>query len=124
MPTTNQLIRQSRKPVVVKTKAPALDACPQRRGVVLQVKVVSPKKPNSAKRKVARIKLTNKMEVTAYIPGEMHTIQEHAVVLIRGGRRPDLPGIRYTIIRGKLDASGVDKRRQGRSKYGAKKPKK
>lgn len=124
MPTSNQLIRKPRKAVVVKTKAPALDACPQRRGVVLQVKVVSPKKPNSAKRKVCRIKLTNKKEVTAYIPGEGHAIQEHAVVLIRGGRRPDLAGIRYTVVRGKLDATGVDKRRQGRSKYGAKRPKK
>lgn len=124
MPTTNQLVRQARLPVKDKTKAPALFACPQRRGVVLQVKVVSPKKPNSAKRKVARIRLTNKMEVTAYIPGEGHSIQEHAVVLIRGGRRPDLPGIRYTVVRGKLDVTGVDKRRQGRSKYGAKRPKK
>lgn len=124
MPTTNQLIRKPRKAVVVKTKAPALDACPQKRGVVLQVKVVSPKKPNSAKRKVVRLRLTNKKEVTAYIPGEGHSIQEHAVVLIRGGRRPDLAGIRYTVVRGKLDATGVDKRRQGRSKYGAKRPKK
>ena len=124
MPTSNQLVRKRRIPIVIKNKAPALNACPQRRGVVLQVKVVSPKKPNSAKRKVCRVRLTNGMEVTAYIPGEGHSIQEHAVVLIRGGRRPDLPGIRYTIVRGKLDASGVDKRRQGRSKYGAKQPKK
>ena len=124
MPTSNQLIRKPRIAIVVKTKAPALQACPQRRGVITQVKVVSPRKPNSAKRKVCRVRLTNQMEVTAYIPGEGHNLQEHSIVLIRGGKRPDLPGIRYTVVRGTLDASGVDKRRQGRSRYGAKKPKK
>lgn len=124
MPTIQQLIKSPRKKAEFKSKVPALGGCAQKSGYVLQIKVVSPKKPNSAKRKVARLRLRDGTEVTAYIPGEGHNIQEHAVVLIRGGRRPDLPGIRYTIIRGKLDASGVDKRRQSRSKYGAKRPKK
>ena len=123
MPTINQLIRKGRKIIKVKKKAPALQSCPQRRGVCLQVKTRTPKKPNSALRKIARVRLTNKMEVTAYIPGEGHNLQEHSIVTIRGGRVKDLPGVRYHIIRGMLDASGVDARRRGRSKYGAKKPK-
>ena len=123
MPTINQLIRKGRKVIKEKKKAPALQACPQRRGVCLQVKTRTPKKPNSALRKITRVRLTNKMEVTAYIPGEGHNLQEHSIVTIRGGRVKDLPGVRYHIIRGTLDASGVDARRQGRSKYGAKKPK-
>jgi len=123
MPTINQLIRKGRKTIKVKKKAPALQSCPQRRGVCLQVKTRTPKKPNSALRKIARVRLTNKMEVTAYIPGEGHNLQEHSIVTIRGGRVKDLPGVRYHIIRGMLDASGVDSRRRGRSKYGAKKPK-
>lgn len=123
MPTINQLIRKGRKAAKYKSKAPALQGCPQRRGVCLQVKTRTPKKPNSALRKIARVRLTNNMEVTAYIPGEGHNLQEHSLVTIRGGRVKDLPGVRYHIIRGTLDASGVEARRRGRSKYGAKKPK-
>ena len=123
MPTINQLIRKGRKVIKEKSKSPALKACPQRRGVCLQVKTRTPKKPNSALRKIARVRLTNSIEVTAYIPGEGHNLQEHSIVTIRGGRVKDLPGVRYHIIRGMLDASGVDTRRRGRSKYGAKKPK-
>ncbi|HES58894.1 MAG: 30S ribosomal protein S12 [Calditrichaceae bacterium] len=123
MPTINQLIRKGRKVVVKKNKAPALDRCPQRRGVCTRVYTTTPKKPNSALRKVARVRLTNGIEVTAYIPGEGHNLQEHSIVLIRGGRVKDLPGVRYHIVRGTLDTSGVEDRRQSRSKYGAKKPK-
>lgn len=138
MPTINQLVRKGRKKLKKKAKAPALrftlnslkgksvrgnKGSPQKRGVCLQVKTVTPKKPNSALRKVARVRLTNGIEVTAYIPGEGHSLQEHSVVLIRGGRVPDLPGVRYHIIRGALDATGVENRRQGRSRYGTKKPK-
>jgi len=123
MPTINQLIRKGRKAVKEKSDSPALKGCPQRRGVCLQVKTRTPKKPNSALRKVARVRLTNKMEVTAYIGGEGHNLQEHSIVTIRGGRVKDLPGVRYHIVRGMLDASGVDGRRKGRSKYGAKRPK-
>ena len=122
MPTINQLVRKGRKDKVSKSKSPALDECPQRRGVCLQVYTRTPKKPNSALRKVARVRLTNGFEVTSYIPGEGHNLQEHSVVLIRGGRVKDLPGVRYHIIRGTLDAVGVSERRQGRSKYGAKRP--
>jgi len=122
MPTINQLVRKPRQPRVVRNKVPALDACPQKRGVCTRVYTTTPKKPNSALRKVARVRLTNGYEVTAYIPGEGHNLQEHSIVLIRGGRVKDLPGVRYHIIRGTLDASGVDGRRQGRSKYGAKRP--
>ncbi len=121
MPTTNQLIRKERKKVKVKTKSPALQSCPQKRGVCTQVKTTTPKKPNSALRKIARIKLTNGTEVTAYIPGVGHNLQEHSVVLIRGGRVKDLPGVRYHIVRGTLDAQGVKDRKQSRSLYGAKK---
>jgi small subunit ribosomal protein S12 len=124
VPTLNQLVRKGRKKVVKKTSAPALKGCPQKRGVCTRVYTTTPKKPNSALRKVARVRLTNKMEVTAYIPGEGHNLQEHSVVLIRGGRVKDLPGVRYHIIRGTLDASGVEGRTQARSKYGTKKPKK
>ena len=120
MPTVSQLIRIGRKALLKKTKAPALKASPQRRGVCTQVRTMTPKKPNSALRKVARVRLTNGMEVGAYIPGEGHNLQEHSVVLIRGGRVKDLPGFRYKVIRGGLDTSGVSDRRQGRSKYGAK----
>ena len=123
MPTINQLIRIERKKVVKRKKAPALQACPQRRGVCTRVYTTTPKKPNSALRKVARVRLTNGIEVSAYIPGEGHNLQEHSVVLIRGGRVRDLPGVRYHIIRGTLDTSGVADRRQRRSKYGAKRPK-
>lgn len=137
MPTINQLVRKGRKPMGKKVKAPALrftfnalknrtsesGGSPQKRGVCLQVKTTTPKKPNSALRKIARVRLTNGMEVTAYIPGEGHELQEHSVVLIRGGRVKDLPGVRYHIIRGALDSSGVQNRKQGRSKYGAKVPK-
>lgn len=123
MVTMNQLVRYGRSRVVRKTKSPALQGCPQKRGVCIQVKTTTPKKPNSALRKIARVRLTNGMEVTAYIPGIGHNLQEHSVVLIRGGRVKDLPGIRYHIIRGALDAAGVADRRQGRSKYGAKRPK-
>ena len=123
MPTTNQLIRGIREAQTVKTKSPALQSCPQRRGVCTQVKTTTPKKPNSALRKIARVKLTTGNEVTAYIPGVGHNLQEHSIVLIRGGRVKDLPGVRYHIIRGVLDAGGVNDRKQGRSKYGAKKAK-
>lgn len=124
MPTINQLIRIGRKEVKGKEKAPALLGSPQRRGVCTRVYTSTPKKPNSALRKVARVRLTNSIEVTAYIPGEGHNLQEHSIVLIRGGRVKDLPGVRYHIIRGTLDTSGVGERKQGRSKYGTKKPKK
>jgi len=124
MPTINQLIRLGRKKNVWKTKAPALHECPQKRGVCTRVMTVTPKKPNSAMRKVARVRLTNGKEVNAYIPGEGHNLQEHSIVLIRGGRVKDLPGVRYHIIRGALDTSGVDGRKQRRSKYGTKRPKK
>ena len=120
MPTVNQLIRKGRKKSQSKTKSPALHSCPQKRGVCTQVKTTTPKKPNSALRKIARVKLTNGMEVTAYIPGVGHNLQEHSVVLIRGGRVKDLPGVRYHIIRGTLDTQGVKDRKQARSKYGAK----
>ena len=123
MPTIQQLVRKGRTPKVVKTKAPALKANPQQRGVCTRVYTQTPKKPNSALRKVARVRLTNGIEVTAYIPGEGHNLQEHSIVLIRGGRVKDLPGVRYHIIRGVLDTSGVDGRRKSRSKYGAKRPK-
>ena len=137
MPTINQLVRKGRKKIVKKTKAPALrfsynaldnkvmrvKGSPQKRGVCVQVKTTTPKKPNSALRKIAKVRLTNHMEVTAYIPGEGHELQEHSVVLIRGGRVRDLPGVRYHIVRGALDASGVANRHQGRSKYGAKRAK-
>jgi small subunit ribosomal protein S12 len=123
MPTINQLVRKGRRKPRYRTKAPALQKCPQRRGVCLLVKTMTPKKPNSALRKVARVRLTNGMEVTAYIPGEGHNLQEHSIVMIRGGRVKDLPGVRYHIIRGNLDTSGVEGRKQSRSKYGAKTPK-
>ena len=121
MPTINQLIRQGRKAVENRTAAPALQSNPQRRGVCVRVYTTTPKKPNSALRKVARVKLTNGIEVTAYIPGEGHNLQEHSIVLLRGGRTKDLPGVRYKIIRGALDTAGVAKRKQSRSKYGSKK---
>ena len=123
MPTINQLIRKPRSPKQTRTKVPALKACPQRRGVCTRVFTTTPKKPNSALRKVARIRLTSGFEVTGYIPGEGHNLQEHSVVLIRGGRVRDLPGVRYPIIRGVLDTQGIADRRQRRSKYGAKRPK-
>ena len=123
MPTVNQLVRRGRKTANVKSKAPALKGNPQKRGVCTIVRTVTPKKPNSALRKVARVRLTNGVEVTAYIPGVGHNLQEHSVVLVRGGRVKDLPGVRYHIIRGTLDASGVANRNQARSKYGAKRPK-
>ncbi len=123
MPTINQLVRQGRKKSVKRTTTPALQACPQRRGVCTRVYTTTPKKPNSALRKVARVRLTNGIEVTSYIPGIGHNLQEHSVVLIRGGRVKDLPGVRYHVIRGTLDTLGVSDRRQGRSKYGAKRPK-
>lgn len=123
MPTINQLIRIERKKVVKRKKTPALQACPQRRGVCTRVYTTTPKKPNSALRKVARVRLTNGIEVSAYIPGEGHNLQEHSVVLIRGGRVKDLPGVRYHIVRGSLDTQGVKDRKQARSKYGAKRPK-
>ena len=123
MPTINQLIRHGRKDVAAKDKAPALKMNPQKRGVCTRVYTTTPKKPNSALRKVARVRLTNGFEVTAYIPGEGHNLQEHSIVLIRGGRVKDLPGIRYHIIRGSLDTAGVSGRKQSRSKYGAKQPK-
>ncbi|MBI3330886.1 MAG: 30S ribosomal protein S12 [Candidatus Omnitrophica bacterium] len=122
MPTVNQLIRYGRRALRKKTKAPALKASPQRRGVCVQVRTMTPKKPNSALRKIARVRLTTRMEVTAYIPGEGHNLQEHSIVLVRGGRVKDLPGVRYHIVRGTLDASGVNQRRKSRSKYGAKQP--
>jgi len=132
MPTINQLVRKGRKPKIRKTKSPALQGCPQRRGVCTIVRTMTPKKPNSALRKVARVRLTNGIEITAYIPGIGHNLQEHSVVLVRGGRVKDLPGVRYHIIRGTLDCAGVetqpttrnqDRRMQGRSKYGSKRPK-
>ncbi|HNR19781.1 MAG: 30S ribosomal protein S12 [Bacteroidetes bacterium] len=123
MPTIQQLVRKGREVLKFKSKSPALASCPQRRGVCTRVYTTTPKKPNSALRKVARVRLTNKFEVTAYIPGEGHNLQEHSIVLIRGGRVKDLPGVRYHIVRGALDTSGVEARRQRRSKYGAKKPK-
>ena len=123
MPTINQLVRRGRRQIARKTSSPALKSCPQRRGVCTRVYTTTPKKPNSALRKVARVRLTNGFEVTAYIPGEGHNLQEHSIVLIRGGRVKDLPGVRYHIVRGTLDASGVANRKQGRSRYGAKRPK-
>ena len=120
MPTINQLIRKGRKKIIKKSKSIDLEECPQKKGVCLQVMTRTPKKPNSALRKVARVRLTNGKEVTAYIPGEGHNLQEHSIVLIRGGRVRDLPGVKYHIIRGKLDTAGVDGRKRGRSKYGAK----
>ena len=122
MPTVSQLVRYGRHALLKKTKAPALKASPQRRGVCVQVRTMTPKKPNSALRKIARVRLTTAMEVTAYIPGEGHNLQEHSTVLVRGGRVKDLPGVRYHIVRGTLDASGVNQRRKSRSKYGAKSP--
>ena len=123
MPTFNQLVRKGRKRIVAKTKSPALGACPQKRGVCVRVYTQTPKKPNSALRKVARVRLTNGIEVTTYIPGIGHNLQEHSIVLIRGGRVKDLPGVRYHIIRGTLDAVGVEDRENSRSKYGTKRPK-
>ncbi len=123
MPTISQLIRKGREAVLDKTKAPAMGSCPQKRGVCTRVYTTTPKKPNSALRKVARVRLTNKIEVTAYIPGEGHNLQEHSIVMIRGGRVKDLPGVRYHIVRGSMDTSGVVKRKRSRSKYGAKRPK-
>jgi small subunit ribosomal protein S12 len=123
LPTINQVIRKSRERVLWKSKSPALQGSPQKRGVCTRVYTTTPKKPNSALRKVARVRLTNGIEVTAYIPGEGHNLQEHSIVLIRGGRVKDLPGVRYHIIRGSLDTQGVQDRKQGRSKYGAKRPK-
>ena len=123
MPTVNQLIRKPRKKIVTRTKVPALESCPQKRGVCTRVYTTTPKKPNSALRKVARVRLTNGAEVTSYIPGEGHNLQEHSVVLIRGGRGKDLPGVRYHILRGVLDTQGVKDRKQRRSVYGTKRPK-
>ena len=123
LPTINQLIRKGRTRIIEKTKTPAMGACPQKRGVCTRVYTSTPKKPNSALRKVARVRLTNKMEVTAYIPGEGHNLQEHSIVLIRGGRIKDLPGVRYHVIRGTMDTAGVADRKCSRSKYGTKKPK-
>ncbi|HXY62050.1 MAG: 30S ribosomal protein S12 [Nitrospiraceae bacterium] len=123
MPTISQLVRKGRTLAISKTKSPALKSCPQKRGVCIRVYTTTPKKPNSALRKVARVRLTNGMEVTTYIPGVGHNLQEHSIVLIRGGRVKDLPGVRYHIVRGTLDTVGVANRKQGRSKYGAKRPK-
>ena len=123
MPTISQLIRHRRQLKVKRSKSPALTSCPQRRGVCLQVKTMTPKKPNSALRKIARVRLSNKIEVTSYIPGEGHNLQEHSIVLVRGGRVKDLPGVRYHIVRGTLDTAGVANRKRSRSKYGAKRPK-
>ncbi len=123
MPTINQLVRKGRTPQTTKTSTPALKGAPQKRGVCTRVYTTTPKKPNSALRKVCRVRLTNQMEITCYIPGEGHNLQEHSVVLVRGGRVKDLPGVRYKVIRAALDAAGVSGRRQGRSKYGAKTPK-
>ena len=123
MPTINQLVRKGRKPVFKKGTAPALKSCPQRRGVCVRVYTTTPKKPNSALRKVARVRLTTGIEITAYIPGIGHNLQEHSVVMVRGGRVKDLPGVRYHVVRGSLDTAGVDSRRQGRAKDGAKRPK-
>lgn len=124
MPTINQLIRKPRTPIRAKSRVRDLDECPQKRGVCIQVKTVTPKKPNSALRKVCKVRLSNGKEVTAYIGGEGHNLQEHSIVLVRGGRVRDLPGVRYHVVRGTLDCLGVEKRKQGRSKYGAKRPKK
>jgi small subunit ribosomal protein S12 len=124
VPTINQLVRKGRQEELYKSNSPALDRCPQRRGVCTRVYTTTPKKPNSALRKVAKVRLSNQQEVIAYIPGEGHNLQEHSIVLIRGGRVKDLPGVRYHIVRGTLDTQGVAKRQQGRSKYGAKRPKK
>ena len=123
MPTINQLVRKGRKRPVEKSKSPVLEGCPFKRGVCVQVKTMTPKKPNSALRKIARVRLSNGKEITAYIPGEGHNLQEHSIVLVRGGRVKDLPGVRYHIVRGVLDATGVDGRRRSRSKYGTKRPK-
>jgi len=123
MPTINQLVQNGRQAIKTKTKSPALQSCPQKRGVCTRVYTTTPKKPNSALRKVARVRLTNGIEVTTYIPGVGHNLQEHSIVMIRGGRVKDLPGVRYHVIRGTLDAVGVANRKQGRSKYGAKRPK-
>ena len=123
MPTINQLVKKPRQVQRSKPKHPAMQGCPQKRGVCTVVKTMTPKKPNSALRKVARVRLSNQIEVTAYIGGEGHNLQEHSIVLVRGGRVPDLPGVRYHIIRGTMDSAGVEDRRQGRSKYGAKRPK-
>jgi small subunit ribosomal protein S12 len=123
MPTINQLIRKGRKSLAIKSKSPLLKSSPQRRGFCLQVKTTTPKKPNSALRKIARVRLSNGHELTAYIGGEGHNLQEHSIVLVRGGRVKDLPGVKYHLVRGTLDSSGVANRKQGRSKYGAKKPK-
>jgi len=123
VPTLNQLIRRGRKTIKKKSTAPALESSPQKRGVCTRVSTTTPKKPNSALRKIARVRLTNGVEVTAYIPGIGHNLQEHSVVLVRGGRVKDLPGVRYHLVRGALDAAGVENRKQGRSKYGAKRPK-
>ncbi|MCB9772514.1 MAG: 30S ribosomal protein S12 [Candidatus Omnitrophica bacterium] len=123
MPTIQQLIRTRRNQKIKKGKSPALTSCPQRRGVCLQVKTMTPKKPNSALRKISRVRLSNRIEVTSYIPGEGHNLQEHSIVLVRGGRVKDLPGVRYHIVRGTLDTAGVAKRKQSRSKYGAKREK-
>ena len=123
MPTINQLARKGRRRIVKKKKTPILEECPQKRGVCLQVKTLTPKKPNSALRKIARVRLSNGKEVTAYIPGEGHNLQEHSIVLVRGGRVRDLPGVRYHIVRGVLDTQGVEDRKQSRSKYGSKMPK-
>jgi small subunit ribosomal protein S12 len=124
MPTIQQLVRKGRERIQYNSKSPALDSCPQRRGVCVRVYTTTPKKPNSAMRKVARVRLTNGKEVNAYIPGEGHNLQEHSIVLVRGGRVKDLPGVRYHLVRGALDASGVDGRSKSRSKYGTKRPKK
>ena len=124
MPTIQQLVRKGRKTITVKSKSPALDSCPQKRGVCVRVYTTTPKKPNSAMRKVARVRLSNSKEVNAYIPGEGHNLREHSIVMVRGGRVKDLPGVRYHIIRGTLDTAGVANRGQQRSKYGAKRPKK
>ncbi|MFK7951011.1 MAG: 30S ribosomal protein S12 [Saprospiraceae bacterium] len=123
MPTINQLVRKGRKQIIKLSKSRALDRCPQKRGVCTRVYTTTPKKPNSALRKVAKVRLSNGLEVIAYIPGEGHNLQEHSIVLIRGGRVKDLPGVRYTIVRGTLDTAGVSDRKQSRSKYGAKRPK-
>ncbi|MSR74520.1 MAG: 30S ribosomal protein S12 [Planctomycetes bacterium] len=123
MPTINQLVRKGREKKVRRSKSPILDKCPQKRGVCQQVKTMTPKKPNSALRKIARVRLSNGKETTVYIPGEGHNLQEHSIVLVRGGRVRDLPGVRYHIVRGTLDAAGVDDRRRSRSKYGTKRPK-
>ena len=123
MPTISQLIRHRRQLKIKRSKSPALTSCPQRRGVCLQVKTMTPKKPNSALRKIARVRLSNKVEVTSYIPGEGHNLQEHSIVLVRGGRVKDVPGVRYHIVRGTLDTSGVSDRKKSRSKYGAKRAK-